>query len=821
MADNNSAQFEENMRSINEELVRFNLLLRNGTDESSEALDDLAAAAKSASDQEKQLKALRQSAWQNLKDGTRSFKDSLLQAEGGLTKYNSGLKSVGDSAWQFGKSLGPLGMAVGGLVKAFTFLAGQANRYNEALLNNFNALSDTGITAGIVSDDLLDMANKVGLTSHNMELLFKNSKDLGSDFLALGNTASQGMKAFAELSATTEQQRKIFRSLGLSEEEVIKINAQFVRQAVAAGENLAKSPKELQRRSQEYVKQLITLAELTGIDVKKQQAAIDFANAQENYNQYVFDQQLQRKRLQDEADRTSDETQKKQLLAQADAITAQLKAKDEFIRGTANYNQETRTAILQTIATTSDVGILTERTAQFKQVGINMDSILAGLNRGQSQLTNFQEQNAQAMERFSQTYGTLVSTTGDAGIQIRQTFGVYNESIAEATRFRQLATKEEKELYEKERKAAEARIAKKLAGQGPEDKAVEIDSARRETERKAREAEDAAGKLSRELTQGVMVTFIEMVGKAAEVVKNMITSIENFVVKIKEAVGNMFSGVSNFVTSLGGLLKTDQSISGTQSTSVPTSQTPQTTQEPTSRFGSIQRQKFAMGAAGRAAAVTTNDPESLLQFTARSGSKDNFEKLNGAIKNRVLAAASEYNSITGKKFIINSGFRDPDDQVRLWNETLKRGTPGISPEGNRVAPPGSSRHERGLAVDIQNYDDPAAVAALNKQGLFNPIPSDKPHFQLAQAALGGIFSGPRTGYPIEMHGTEMVTPLDANSILAKLAQTSASEIQNQLQTQSTMSTEMVSVLVEKLNDMIDRLDNSNDIQNQLLTYARV
>jgi hypothetical protein len=93
--------------------------------------------------------------------------------------------------------------------------------------------------------------------------------------------------------------------------------------------------------------------------------------------------------------------------------------------------------------------------------------------------------------------------------------------------------------------------------------------------------------------------------------------------------------------------------------------------------------------------------------------------------------------------------------------------------------------------------------------------------KITPARLGGIFSGPQTGYPIEMHGTEMVTPLDANSILAKLAQTSATEIDNALQTQNNASTEMVAVLVDKLNAMIDRLDNSNDIQSQILTYARV
>ena len=78
-----------------------------------------------------------------------------------------------------------------------------------------------------------------------------------------------------------------------------------------------------------------------------------------------------------------------------------------------------------------------------------------------------------------------------------------------------------------------------------------------------------------------------------------------------------------------------------------------------------------------------------------------------------------------------------------------------------MAKPGTSKHEKGLAIDIQNYKDPAAVAAMNKQGLFQTVmPSDPVHFTLPKAEEGAAFSGPDSGYQATLHGTEAVIPLN-------------------------------------------------------------
>lgn len=125
------------------------------------------------------------------------------------------------------------------------------------------------------------------------------------------------------------------------------------------------------------------------------------------------------------------------------------------------------------------------------------------------------------------------------------------------------------------------------------------------------------------------------------------------------------------------------------------------------------------------------DPSKLLTFTARTGSEENFDKLDGGLQKQVLSAAG---NLDRGKIQINSGFRDPADQQRLWDESVKLGTPGRGPTGMLVGKPGTSLHEKGLAIDVQPY--PAVVQAMKDAGLKQPYPDTDPvHFVKGGASV--------------------------------------------------------------------------------------
>lgn len=158
--------------------------------------------------------------------------------------------------------------------------------------------------------------------------------------------------------------------------------------------------------------------------------------------------------------------------------------------------------------------------------------------------------------------------------------------------------------------------------------------------------------------------------------------------------------------------------------------------------------------AGAETAFTAGRPEEVLQFQGESGSREAFAKLDPELQKKVLAAGEQYFTSTGRKLQINSAFRTREKQQELYEKFLA----GMMPY--KVAPPGTSSHEKGQAVDIQNYNDPIAVAALNRQGLFQTVAGDLPHFSQQPGYLtGGIATGPRSGYMAQLHGTEAVIPL--------------------------------------------------------------
>lgn len=105
-----------------------------------------------------------------------------------------------------------------------------------------------------------------------------------------------------------------------------------------------------------------------------------------------------------------------------------------------------------------------------------------------------------------------------------------------------------------------------------------------------------------------------------------------------------------------------------------------------------------------------------------------------------------------------------------------------------------------------------------------------------RAKVGGLFTGPTSGYPMELHGTELIVPVNSNSILMKLAteaETTANDaISNLTQVQKTNAaingkTVRVPAIdikrIESISSMFDRIidviDATDDIDKKILRYT--
>lgn len=236
--------------------------------------------------------------------------------------------------------------------------------------------------------------------------------------------------------------------------------------------------------------------------------------------------------------------------------------------------------------------------------------------------------------------------------------------------------------------------------------------------------------------------------------------------------------------------------------------------------GSARRADYAMETSN---ATTPNDVMKLIKFQGDAlGNKTHFDALDPYVRDRFISMIAEY----GKPVQVNAAMRDVDEQQALYDAWIAGGQ-----QGNPVAPPGQSKHNFGRALDLNSNQ----VADLSNSGLlakygFNTINGDPPHIEMAR--LGGVFKGPESGYPVMLHGQEVVVPnaqFEAmQNIISSVTKTGlGSEISNLSSSVSTNTDtvdalrDLYSVMADKLDTVIDKLSSGNDIQDKLLRNSMV
>jgi hypothetical protein len=163
----------------------------------------------------------------------------------------------------------------------------------------------------------------------------------------------------------------------------------------------------------------------------------------------------------------------------------------------------------------------------------------------------------------------------------------------------------------------------------------------------------------------------------------------------------------------------------------------------------------------------------------------NLQGLEPGVQKRLAGMASEYFNATGQKIQINTAYRDSKEQAELFK---KYGSP-------RAAPPGRSKHEVGLAFDMNSADANKAVGLglFDKFGFARPVSAEAWHVEAKEARggspdnpaapgksvkvagaggketspdtgkpsakKGGILKGPTSGFDVEAHGIEAMVPL--------------------------------------------------------------
>ena len=165
-------------------------------------------------------------------------------------------------------------------------------------------------------------------------------------------------------------------------------------------------------------------------------------------------------------------------------------------------------------------------------------------------------------------------------------------------------------------------------------------------------------------------------------------------------------------------------------------------------------------------------------------------------------AATEYKQVTGKTVEVTSAVRDSAKQAELYQAYVS------GKSRFPAAPPGTSKHERGLAVDISQAvaDDMDRMGLLKKYGLSRPVANDPVHLEVS-AANGAILSGPMSGYKpnLTMHGTEAIVPLNSPAAQSAFGGSDQSSL--------------MSAQLDKLDELVRVMQNQVSVSTKILQAA--
>jgi hypothetical protein len=230
------------------------------------------AATKATEDYNKAMSNLS-AATTSAVTSAKQFGTALLSTEQGLSKFGSALTSAGDAAWNLGKMIGgPLGIAVGALVKGATMAAEAALKQTDASLKATDELSKMGGAGAFTSKEILEMGHRAGLSSQNLEIFTKAASNAGTGLAMFGNTAASGIKAFGEMTAISKEQRMAFERMGYSQEQLMMMQGDYIKLQEMSGKSMqgqAGDTAKLKKESLEYVENLTRLSAMTGKSADK------------------------------------------------------------------------------------------------------------------------------------------------------------------------------------------------------------------------------------------------------------------------------------------------------------------------------------------------------------------------------------------------------------------------------------------------------------------------------------------------------------------------------------------------------------------------
>jgi hypothetical protein len=236
--------------------------------------DDLTKELAAAEEQQKRVNESLKKFQTYMKD----FGSTMVSADHGTAKYGNVVTGATDAMGGLLMKLGPLGIVVGLLVKAFGGLAAASLKQNEALVKSYRSLSEFGAIDSRGVEGLLDTLHQVGTTSEDVAAFQRTIQQVAPQLAIMGGSVAKGVDQIAKVTNTilnTGDLERQLKNLGYTTDQITDFGSKYMANAARDGSLRGKTTAEITKSSVEYMKTLGELTMLTGASRDEAQKVLE------------------------------------------------------------------------------------------------------------------------------------------------------------------------------------------------------------------------------------------------------------------------------------------------------------------------------------------------------------------------------------------------------------------------------------------------------------------------------------------------------------------------------------------------------------------
>lgn len=751
---------------INEIFQKYNEALANAGGDISKVSKDLTNEFKDAQKGIKNYTYQMNQSLKQLGSSITGIGKSLAAGEQGASVFNDSIKSAGDFIGKWASARGPWGIAGAMIVKGAATYVQAVNKQADALYKSYQEISRAGAIGAGGMSEVYDRLKQFGYGMKELDqlssLLSENSQVLAK----FGGTAFDGGRQLANLADDLQHSKlgERLMNMGMSVDEINKGAVAYVKQQTMLGQSQTTMNRNLANEASRYLENLEALSRLTGQSRQQQEERLRDA-----MNEQAFAYKMHQNEIALNKARETGNTAEEERL---------LKIKEKYIAINALADGEMRQEMIAGLAG-------------------DMSRMPKLIRTAPEALNKLMDDSASAAEVFDATLQGVVRTMDTMGPTA--SFGKFNEYSYKYNDLLEFRTKHEgkktQEMIDqavKESKAVDA-STKNMTAMGI-------------SQRKSRDAMESF------VNQG-----IEPVTKAMEILADVVEKLTTFIPG-------------------GAAAKKKYEEERKDKAAVQTR-------------GSVLEKLSASGIKDKAAQANI-----LAQIKAESGGEAKTENLNYTPEQLMKTFPKKFKDLADAQAVVAQGQEAIGNRVyggrmgNAANEGFKYRGRGL------IQLTGKDNYKKFgdlLGIDLVNNPDLAndpevakniAVAYFRekeKQGVdlsdihqvnrsvgfvgsddYSSGGAGRKRVQMAQeiektlpgAALGGILSGPNSGFKAMLHGTEAVVPLpDGKTIPVEMPSMTAD---------LAAQTSLMGQQLAKLDDLISVMRNQVSISQKILNYTQ-